>query len=76
MLPDGPVAGDQRSARLLASVASVLDRQRFDGGFGLWSAAGEAEPWLSSYATEFLIRAKAAGAPVPEQALKDALRCV
>ena len=74
VLPDGPVAGDQRSARLLASVASVLDRQRFDGGFGLWSAAGEAEPWLSSYATEFLIRAKAAGAPVPEQALKDALK--
>ncbi len=55
-------------------VASVLDRQRYDGGFALWSASGEAEPWLSSYATEFLIRARDAGATVPEAALAAALR--
>ena len=74
VLPDGPVAGEQRAARLQAAVASALDRQRYDGGFGLWSASGEAEPWLSAYATEFLLRAKGSGAPVPEQALKDALK--
>jgi uncharacterized protein YfaS (alpha-2-macroglobulin family) len=75
-LPDGPVAGDERRARLQAAIASVLDRQRFDGGFALWSAAGEAEPWLSAYATEFLLRAQAAGEPVPAQALKDALHFI
>ena len=72
-LPDGPVAGADRAARLQAAVASVLDRQRYDGGFALWVANGEAEPWLSAYAVEFLLRAKAAGATVPDQALKEAL---
>ena len=74
LLPDGPVAGDQRAARLGAAVASVLDRQRYDGGFGLWSANGEAEAWLSSYAVEFLLRARAAGATVPDVALAEALK--
>ena len=74
MLPDGPIAGDDRAGRLQLAVASVLDRQRFDGGFGLWSAAGEAEPWLSAYAMDFLLRAKAAGAAVPEAALTDGLK--
>ena len=74
MLPDGPMAGDDRAGRLQTAVAAVLDRQRFDGGFALWTASGEAEPWLSPYATDFLLRAKAAGAAVPDQALADALK--
>ncbi len=74
LLPDGPVAGPERGARLAAMVVSVLDRQRYDGGFGLWSATGAPEAWLSAYAVEFLIRARASGAEVPEAALKDALK--
>ncbi len=74
MLPDGPLAGDQRASRLQAAVASVLDRQRYDGGFSLWTASGEAEPWLSSYAMEFLLRAAKAGTTVPEAALSDGLK--
>jgi len=74
LLPDGPVAGADRAGRLQQALGFVLDRQRFDGGFGLWSASDEAEPWLSAYATEFLLRARDAGAPIPEQALKDALK--
>ena len=42
LLPDGPVAGPDRAARLQQAVGFVLDRQRFDGGFGLWSASAEA----------------------------------
>ncbi len=76
LMQDGPLAGEDRAGRLQQAVEQVLDRQRFDGGFGLWSASGEAEPWLSPYATEFLLRARAAGAGVPDQALKDALRFV
>jgi uncharacterized protein YfaS (alpha-2-macroglobulin family) len=72
MLSNTP--GDGRAGRLGTAVGVVLDRQRFDGGFGLWSANGEAEPWLSAYATEFLIRAQRSGALVPEQALRDALK--
>jgi uncharacterized protein YfaS (alpha-2-macroglobulin family) len=73
MLPDGPMAGPERAARLQAAVASVLDRQRFDGGFALWNANYAAEKWLSSYAMEFLIRARTAGMPIPEQAVTAGL---
>src|SRR5579863_1472642 len=76
LLQDGPVAGPDRAARLQQAVGFVLDRQRFDGGFGLWSASEDAEPWLSIYATEFLIRARQAGAAIPDQALIDAEKFV
>jgi alpha-2-macroglobulin len=76
LLSDGPVAGPDRAARLQQAVGFVLDRQRFDGGFGLWSASEEAEPWLSVYATDFLLRARDAGAAVPDQAVIDALKFV
>lgn len=74
VLPDGPMIGDDRAGRLQTAVASVLDRQRFDGGFALWTASGAAEPWLTPYAMDFLLRAKAAGAVVPDAALADALK--
>src|SRR5581483_6471230 len=74
--PDGPVAGPDRAGRLQQAIGFVLDRQRFDGGFGLWSASEEAEPWLSVYATECLLRARGAGAAIPEQAMKDALKFI
>jgi uncharacterized protein YfaS (alpha-2-macroglobulin family) len=76
LLPDGPTAGENRAARLQAAVQSVLDRQRYDGAFGLWSASGEAEPWLSAYAMDFLLRARKAGALVPEAAIKDGLKAL
>lgn len=76
LLPDGPSAGADRAGRLQQAVGFVLDRQRFDGGFGLWSAEGDAEPWLSVYATEFLLRARDAGAAIPAQAIRDALQYI
>jgi len=74
VLPDGAVAGADRAGRLQNLVSSVLDRQRYDGGFGLWTASGEAEGWLSSYAFEFLLRARTAGAAVPDGAVADAVK--
>lgn len=70
---ESPLAADRR-ARLEAAVRGVLDKQRFDGGFGLWSAGDPAEPWLTAYAVEFLVRARAAGVSVPEAAFGSALR--
>ncbi len=70
--PDTP----DRAGLLQRGVEGVLLRQRFDGQFGLWSSGGSAEPWLGSYAVEALLRAKAAGATVPEAALEDALRAI
>jgi len=73
MLPDDAAAGPDRAGRLETAVESALDRQRYDGAFGLWSSEGEAQPWLTAYATEFLLRAKRAGAVVPQTALDGAL---
>ncbi len=70
--PDTP----NRAGLLQRGVEGVLLRQRFDGLFGLWSSGGSAEPWLGSYAVEALLRAKAAGATVPEAALEDALKAI
>lgn len=70
---ENPLAADRR-ARLEAIVRIVLDKQRFDGAFGLWSSGDQAEPWLTAYAVEFLIRARAAGVSVPEAAFGSALR--
>ena len=72
---DGP-AGEERAARLQGAVELVLNRQRFDGGFGLWSAQGEIQYWTGAYATEALLRARAAGAAIPEAALEDALKAI
>ena len=66
--------GAEQAGQLQLAVNSILDKQRFDGGFGLWSANNEAEPWLSAYATETLLRARTAGAAVPDGAMKDALK--
>ena len=70
LLPPTP----DRAIALQTATATVLDHQRFDGGFGLWSANGEAETWLSAYATEFLLRARDAGAPIPPVAITQALK--
>ncbi|MGH7120773.1 MAG: alpha-2-macroglobulin family protein [Acetobacteraceae bacterium] len=59
--------------KLAQAAQAVLDDQRYDGSFGLWSAEGEAQPWLSAYATDFLLRARARGVFVPELAVNSAL---
>ena len=73
MLPDGAAAGADRAGRLQAAVEQALDRQRFDGAFGLWSSEGEAQAWLTAYAADFLLRAKQADAAVPQPALDRVL---
>ncbi|MDQ2860732.1 MAG: alpha-2-macroglobulin family protein, partial [Pseudomonadota bacterium] len=69
------VSGDQKIARGLGdAVGKLLDRQSLDGAFGLWRVGdGEADPWLGAYVTDFLVEAKARGAPIPAEALERAL---
>lgn len=63
-----------RDAQLSAAIASLLDKQRWDGAFSLWSSRGEAGPWVSAYAVEALARARQAGAILPEAAMDAALQ--
>ena len=59
MLTQGSAGGPDRAGQLQTATEAVLDRQRFDGAFGLWSSTDDAQPWLTAYATDFLLR----GAP-------------
>jgi len=62
---------------LSQAVGRLLDRQAADGSFGLWRVGdGEADAWLGAYATDFLIEARANGAPVPQEALDKALNAM
>ena len=69
----GPAAGTDRAAMLQQVVSALADRQRYDGAFGLWSSSGDAEPWLTAYATDFLLRAKQAGAAVGQPMIDQAM---
>jgi len=75
LLYAGEASGDPKIARGLGdAVGRLLDRQSLDGAFGLWRVGdGEADPWLGAYVTDFLVEAKARGAPIPGEALDRAL---
>jgi uncharacterized protein YfaS (alpha-2-macroglobulin family) len=70
--PAGPGGAD--SARLImAGVYRLLTMQRESGGFAMWPDSRPVEPWVSIYATHFLVEAKKAGHAVPADRLDEAL---
>ncbi|MBP0493667.1 alpha-2-macroglobulin family protein [Pararoseomonas indoligenes] len=69
-------AAPDRDVGMQRSIAQVLDKQRFDGSLGLWSASGPADRFVTSYGAEALLRAKAAGATVPEAPLDALLKSI
>ena len=63
--------------RIQDAVYSVLDRQMFDGGFGMWSVySGPADQWLQIYSVDFLLRARDKNYVVPEAQLRRSLQWV
>ena len=69
-----PYTHSFRLKQINKAVGLVLNRQKSSGGFGLWSPESREDAWLTAYATEFLFDARNAGADVPQQALKQAMR--
>lgn len=55
------------------AIGHIVEMQRTDGGFGVWSESDDTVPWLNAYATDFLLRAKEHTRNVPDFALKGAL---
>jgi uncharacterized protein YfaS (alpha-2-macroglobulin family) len=44
--------------RVSYGIKRILSKQRTDGSFGLWNNNSDPEPWLTAYATDFLLEAK------------------
>src|SRR4029079_5272478 len=65
---------DDLKARLQDAVSRLVNRQSASGAFGAWSVGSDdANLWLSSFVTDFLLRAREKGFAVPEDSLVSAL---
>ena len=60
---------DKRRAAVDLGIARLLQMQRDDGGFALWSKEGSEEYWLTAYVMDFLTRAGEQGYSVPADSL-------
>ncbi len=68
-----PIPASRRLQALDRAIGHIVELQRCDGSFGVWSDSDDTVPWLDAYATDFLLRAKEHGKAVPDYALKAAL---
>ncbi len=55
------------------ALARIEAMQNADGGFGLWSATGPADLWLSAYALDFLQQAQQVGVSINEASYRRGL---
>jgi len=71
-----PASGGGKSAAdaLAAQIDALRSRQNEQGGFGIWSATPDAEPFVSDYAMHFLLEARDRGAAVPKDMLDSGNR--
>ncbi len=65
-LSEKKISNDEALAKFLAVLHS---RQNEQGGFGLWSATPDSEPFVSAYAMHFLLEARDRGVDVPKDML-------
>lgn len=65
----GNIAEDQPGDRFNAAVDVLRSRQSDGGGFGLWVATPDADPFVSVYAGLYLIEARERGLSVPDDLL-------
>jgi uncharacterized protein YfaS (alpha-2-macroglobulin family) len=65
--------GPATAETLDRAIGHIVELQRSDGSFGVWSDTGDTVPWLDAYATDFLIRAKEHGKNVPDFAIESAV---
>ncbi|HEU4881104.1 MAG TPA: MG2 domain-containing protein, partial [Longimicrobium sp.] len=66
----GDTAGPRNTrARIEGVVRTLEERQRADGGIGLWSALDWTSPFLTAYAGRVMLEARAAGVEVSDSVL-------
>ncbi|HTO40388.1 MAG TPA: alpha-2-macroglobulin, partial [Rhizomicrobium sp.] len=57
-------------ARIQTTLDQILDMQNYGGDFGMWGAGSSADSWVSVYALDFVVQAKAKTYLVPNEALR------
>jgi len=67
------ISHEERINRLNKAVERLTAMQLPSGGFGLWSRSSPEMPWLTVYATEFLLRARDMGVEVSDEITDKAL---
>ena len=72
-VPVGTKAAGDPAAMAAAGVSRILSMQQGNGGFAMWPFSNAVAEGETVYAAHFLVEAKAAGIPVPEAPLRDAL---
>lgn len=70
--PNKRIAND-REEYINAAIARISGMQRSDGSFGLWSNTSREAHWLTVYATDYLMTAKAQGFNVDGSVLDSAI---
>jgi uncharacterized protein YfaS (alpha-2-macroglobulin family) len=56
----------QNADTIAAQIDALRSRQNEQGGFGVWSATPDSDPFISAYAMHFLLEARDRGVPVPK----------
>ncbi|WP_207680372.1 alpha-2-macroglobulin family protein [Desulfonema magnum] len=64
---------EERISRLEKGIQRLSTMQLASGGFGLWNKSSPETPWLTVYATDFLVTARDLSVDVPEDMLDNAL---
>ncbi len=64
---------EERISRIDKGIQRVSTMQLASGGFGLWNKSGPETPWLTVYATDFLLTARDLSVDVPQDMLDKAL---
>src|SRR5262249_12862858 len=59
---------------LASHINALRSRQNSSGGFGVWAATQDADPFISAYAVHFLLEARDRGATVPKEMIDDGNR--
>ena len=61
------------AAMVQAAIRRVTGMQLYNGGFSMWPGGEDPQPWMSLYATLFLVEARGAGYSVDKELLTQAL---
>lgn len=56
---------------LASQIEALRSRQNASGGFGVWAATQDADPFISAYAVNFLLEARDRGASVSKEMIDD-----